>query len=125
MLTRIFLQDSPQSAVPKEGDVYKVLHIHDHKFELLYGYYEACERENPAIDPMPIYPDFVKEPWFTKEGLPFVTKMQDICEHYHGKNACFSECADCGYYSHGEDLIGVCVCPQKHQNWGGQADGIK
>lgn len=122
MLNRIFLQDSSPPAVPQEGDVYKILHIHDHKFELLYGYYEACERENPAVDPMPIYPDFLKEPWFTKEGHPFVTKMQDICEHYHGKASCYSECADCGFYNHGEDLIGICVCPKKHRSYGGNAD---
>lgn len=119
MLTRIFLQDSPKTAIPKEGDVYKILRIHDCEFKLLYGYYETQERENPAIDPMPIYPDFIKEPWFTKAGLPFVTKMQDTCEHFQGKASCFSECADCSFYSHGEDLIGLCVCPQKNKDSGG------
>ncbi len=123
MLTRFFSQNAPPSATPKEGDVYKILHIHDHRFELLYGYYEALERENPAIDPMPIYLVFIKEPRFTKEGFPFVTKMQDVCEHYLGKDSCYCECADCSFYSHGDDLIGICACPHNHLENGGPRNG--
>lgn len=119
MLTRLFPKNSPKPAVPREGDIYKVLCIHDHIFELLYGYYEARERDNPAIDPMPIYPDFIQEPKFTKEGFPFVTKMQDVCEYYIGSRSHFCECADCIFYSHGEDLLGICVCLQNRQESGG------
>ena len=122
MLKQLLARNTPLGTAPKEGDVYKVLHIHEHKFELLYGYYEAQERENPEIDPMPIYPDFLKEPCFTKDGLPFVTKMQDVCEHYSGKNSCYCECADCSFYSHGDDLIGVCACPSNHLDKGGLYD---
>ena len=115
MLSQLFLQESPPSATPKEGDVYKVLQIHQRQIELRYGYYEAEERENPEIDPMPIYPDFLKDPWFTEEGFPFVTKMQDVCDHYQGKDADYCECAECKFYSHGDDLIGICICPQRQQ----------
>lgn len=123
MLKKLFSHNSPPPVVPKEGDLYKILHIHGQRFELAYGYYEACERENPAIDPMPIYPDFIKNPRFTNEGYPFVTKMQDTCAHYDGKRSCFSECAECYYYSHGDDLLGVCVCPKnKREDNGANQD---
>ncbi|MBR4971572.1 MAG: hypothetical protein IKY59_01215 [Oscillospiraceae bacterium] len=120
MLSQLFLQESRSTATPKEGDVYKVLQIHQRQIELRYGYYEAQERENPDIDPMPIYPDFLKDPWFTDEGFPFVTKMQDVCEHYQGKAADYCECAECSFYSHGDDLIGICVCPHRQQTGPGK-----
>lgn len=98
---------------PKEGELYKALCVHGAVFEVYYGYYEECERENPAIDPMPIYPDFIKEPQYTSEGFPFVTKMQDACKYYSGRPGEFNDCAECQYYSHGDELLGVCVCPKK------------
>ncbi|MBQ3133634.1 MAG: hypothetical protein IJC17_05115 [Clostridia bacterium] len=95
-----------------EGELYRIIRLHDHTFHLYYGYYEDCERENPAIDPMPIYPDFLKNPQHTSDGFPFVTKMQDACQHYKGNKDRFSECAECEYYAHGDELLGICVCPQ-------------
>ena len=94
----------------REGNRYKTIKLHGQTFEIYYGYYEECDRENPAIDPMPIYPDFLKEPRYTPDGMPFVTKMQDSCIHYIGKRAKESECADCEFYEHGDELIGVCTC---------------
>lgn len=123
MLTQFFSCHSPPSPGPQEGDIYKSLHIYGQRFELAYGYYEACERDNPLVEPMPIYPDFLRDPRYTKEGFPFVTKMQDVCPHFAGERSCFSECADCRFYSHGEDLIGICICPQNQQKNGGQDDG--
>lgn len=96
----------------KEGDLYKVLNILGHTFKLYYGYYEECERENPAVEPMPIYPDFIKIPEYTDSGQAFVTKMQDACKHYKGKSSKFNECAECEHYLHGDDLIGICTCRQ-------------
>ena len=103
----------PDSLPPNEGDLYKVLQIHGHSFPLYYGYYELCDRDNPTIDPMPIYPDFETEPQYTKDGFAFVTKMQDACIHYAGKLGKFSECAECQYYLHGDELMGICTC---HKN---------
>lgn len=103
---------STHPPAPKEGDLYKVVNLHGHIFELLYGYYEDCERNNPNVDPMPIYPDFLKEPRYTPEGLRFVTKMQDACKHYKGCAATEKDCAECEFYQHGDELLGVCVCPQ-------------
>ncbi len=111
MLNNPFLTNATEKV--KEGDLYKILNISGCTFKLYYGYYEECERENPAIEPMPIYPDFLTTPKYTDDGSPFVTKMQDACKHYNGKVDEFSECAECQHYSHGDDLIGVCTC---HQN---------
>lgn len=93
-----------------EGDLYKIVNVQGHTFELYYGYYEEIERKNPAIEPMPIYPDFLENPTYSNDGLPFVTKMQDACKHYKGEMNKFGECAECQYYLHGDDLIGVCTC---------------
>lgn len=113
MLSHILTQiEGSPTPVYREGELYKVLTLHGHTFELRYGYYEDFERENPAIDPMPIYPDFRKEPRHTCEGFPFVTKMQDACKHYSGKPERFADCAECQYYMHGDELLGICTCPK-------------
>ena len=47
----------------QEGDLYEVLEVYGHTFELRYGYYE--ERERARGEPIPIYPDFKKHPLYT------------------------------------------------------------
>ncbi len=108
MISNPFLNNS--TSKNQEGDLYKILNIKGHTFKLYYGYYEECERENPAVEPMPIYPDFIKTPEFTENGQAFVTKMQDACKYYKGKPGQFNECAECEHYLHGDDLIGICTC---------------
>ncbi len=98
------------SQKPSEGDIYKILNLHGHIFEIRYGYYEDYERNNPFIEPIPIYPNFLDAPKYTEEGFPFVTKMQDACEHYQGEYEQEADCAECKYYSHCDELIGVCKC---------------
>ena len=95
---------------PQEGTLFKVIHLWEQSFPIYYGYYEQCDRENPAVEPMPIYPDFLKTPCYTQDGAPFVTQMQDICSHYCGKQGPCRECGDCRYYLHGEELLGICTC---------------
>ena len=112
LLSRDDRSDVP---VPQEGTLYKVLNLHGQTFPLYYGYYEECERQNPAVEPMPIYPDFQKEPRYTQDGFPFVTKMQDRCMHYQGKDSQFSDCAECHHYLHGEELLGICICPKNRK----------
>lgn len=113
MIGTIFSADTQNKVPPnREGDLYKEFTLHGHTFSLYYGYYEERERENPAAEPMPIYPDFLKEPRYTADGFPFVTKMQDACKHYKGRRGKFSECAECEYYLHGDELLGLCVCPE-------------
>lgn len=90
----------------KDGDLYKIINIFGRTFELRYGYYEEYERDKG--EPIPIYPDFKTNPVYTNEGFPFVTQMQEICEH--GESA-FSEgcCVDCRHFKFGEELIGICT----------------
>lgn len=99
----------------EEGDLYKILHVAGTAFPLYYGYYDTCDRENPMIDPMPIYPDFLETPRFTADGQPFITKMQDACRHYVGQVSDNKECAECIWYRHGEELMGTCACPENQK----------
>lgn len=109
---RSFMMRTPvlQDPVPTEGELYKVLHIEGHSFPLYYGYYEKCDRDNPAVEPMPIYPDFLKEPRYTSGGFPFVTQMQDACRFFVGRAGPCGDCADCRHFAHGAELIGICTC---------------
>lgn len=91
----------------KEGDLYRVLNVFGRSFELRYGYYDECERFSPVNEVVPIYPNFIESPLYNDEGYPFVTQMQDICEHYEGRND-GEDCHGCMYFCHGEDLIGIC-----------------
>ena len=90
----------------RDGDVFKIIDAFGRQFEIRYGYYEDYERHKG--DPIPIYPDFKNAPEHTAEGYPFVTQMQDICEHGSSK---FKEgyCIDCEFYKQGDDLIGICT----------------
>ena len=116
MLTKILMQDAGRPPTPKEGDLYKEVTISDKTFRLLYGYYESFERESPFNEPMPIYPDFIKEPHYTAEGIPIATAMQNVCEFYSGKNDEDSSCSDCVFFQKGEELFGFCNCPQNKQS---------
>lgn len=109
MLTKI-LQGAQQSPTPKEGDLYKEVTIHGNTFRLLYGYYESFERESPLNEPIPIYPDFIKDPHYTAEGKLIVTAMQNVCEFYSRKNDEDSSCSDCAFFQKHEDLFGICNC---------------
>ncbi|MBO5321240.1 MAG: hypothetical protein J6B22_01360 [Clostridia bacterium] len=112
MLTKVLMQGVEQSPTPKEGDLYKEVTIFGKTFRLLYGYYESFERESPFNDPIPIYPDFIKEPHYTAEGIPIATEMQNVCEFYNGKNDEDSSCSDCSFFQKYEELFGLCNCPQ-------------
>ncbi len=90
----------------RDGDLFKAVKLFGHTFELRYGYYEEYERDSG--EPVPIYPDFIKHPVYRDDGFPFVTQMQELCRHGESKfkDGC---CVDCRYYSHGDDLIGICT----------------
>lgn len=91
----------------KEGDLYKRIVIDDITFEIRYGYYEEMDRYGKYNDPIPIYPNFVENPEYNKEGFPFVTAMQNICPHFEGTDKDLG-CYGCKHYLSGEDLIGIC-----------------
>lgn len=97
-----------------EGAVYKTLTVFDNTFEVRYGYYEEFERENDHCYPVPIYPDFLENPLYTKDGHPFVTKMQELCKFGSSKFPDGS-CADCPYFQHGAEMIGICTCPENRR----------
>lgn len=107
MFMRIFDPHTAQPPVPKEGDLYKKVTVSGKVFELYYGYYEEFERD--SIDPMPIYPDFIRNPEYGEDGTPIVTGMQDPCKHYYGKSGGDS-CVDCAYFKSSEELFGLCTC---------------
>lgn len=97
----------------RDGDLFKIVTAFDKRFELYYGYYEEHERQHGL--PVPIYPDFSLNPEYTAEGHPFVTQMQEQCRHGTSR---FAEgyCVDCPHYSHGDDLIGICLCEKNKKS---------
>ena len=99
----------------REGEIYREFTLFGEFFSLKYGYYDEQERNDPEAEPMILYPDFEKQPKFTADGFPFVTKMQDACRYYKGKGQTSCECAECIYYKHGEELIGICTCYEKRE----------
>ena len=92
-----------------EGDLYKIIKISNKEFEIRYGYYEESDRYSKYNEPIPIYPDFIKNPEYTKEGFPLVTQMQDKCKYFKG-NLKEESCFKCLHYKEVEDLIGICNC---------------
>ena len=116
MLTGIVPKDVKNPLVPKEGDLYKEITIGDKIFRLLYGYYESFERDNPANEPIPLYPDFIKEPQYTSEGIPIVTAMQNTCEFYNEQHDEDSSCSDCDFFQSSEELFGFCYCPENKRS---------
>ena len=100
----------------REGDLHKIVIIGENVFEIRYGY--TSEEERNRWEPVPIYPDFVSKPEYTKEGLPFATVYQDGCHHFRAKPLAFEErwCGDCRYFEKCEDYIGVCRYADKKDN---------
>ena len=105
----------PSQAPPKEGDLYKEIVVEGKCFRLHYGYYEEFERNAPFSEPIPIYPDFIREPHYTEKGQPLVTAMQDVCRGYRGKKEGDS-CSDCLYFQKSEELFGLCANPSKQMS---------
>ena len=105
------LDTEHQTPIPKEGDLFKIIRLCGETFEIRYGFYEECDRHTKYAEPIEIYPNFLKEPQFTDEGLAFVTAVQVPCEFFSAKKNENSTCEECSYYRHGEELIGICSCP--------------
>lgn len=94
----------------KEGDLYKVIKVFGKTFELFYGYYDESDRYSKYASLMEIYPDLKKNPVYTDDGVPFVTAIQEVCEHYQKVRDTSNRCIDCKYYKKGEELFGLCTC---------------
>ncbi len=121
MLTSIFIQNaSPKELKHKEGELYKVIEAHGKTFELRYGYYEDRDRQNPHIEPMEMYPNFIEKPLYTDEGIPFVTAMQSICKQFKLKSKECDEgvdntCYNCAHYEQCQELLGLCKCKARYK----------
>lgn len=102
---------------PAEGAFYGKVELHGRTFLLYYGYYEACDRNNPLCEPEVIYPDFTREPVYTDRGEPFVTLMQDACGRYRGSAARTPDttCDECHHLQRGRDRFGICTCPENRK----------
>jgi len=118
LFSRELTQKEPEH---REGELYRVVTTFGKTFELRYGFYGEKDRQNPLCEPVPIYPDFLREPLYTDEGEPFVTMMQDACARFNGdeKRTPDTTCADCKYFGQGEEWFGVCKCPRNRERKNG------
>lgn len=108
------VQDAQDARInKKEGDLYRVITVGGRSFEIYYGYYDERDRENPLVAPIEIYPDFVNEPVYTEEGIPFAVAMQTPCEHFLGVADEDNTCYQCGHYEGREELLGLCRCEMR------------
>lgn len=101
--------------VPVEGQLYKVIHIDEHRFELRYGYNEDFERASGH--PVVLFPDLGKNPVHTRDGYPVVTAVQEPCRYYTVPEDRLPEqwCADCVYYPGIHQEVGICRCEMRRQ----------
>lgn len=99
----------------KEGDLYGIVKVYGKTFEIYYGYYEEYERQSKYNDPVPIYPDLIKDPQYDGQGHPIVTEMQVACSHYLGSKS-EDSCGRCQHFQKGERLFGLCRCEQMRKN---------
>lgn len=95
----------------REGDLYKKFRINEKTFYVYYGYYDDIDRKSRYNEPIPIFPDFIASPAYTEDGFPFVTAIQDTCVSFEGTHR-EDGCHGCTWYEQGEELIGICRCPE-------------
>ena len=107
----VILEQTQQK--PKEGDLYKVITAHGKTFELYYGYYEEIDRHSKYNEPRELYPNFLENPVYTDDGVPFITAMQKTCKHFKGEVDEDNTCYQCKYYEKCEELLGVCRCKER------------
>lgn len=100
-------------ALPTEGDLYKIVVLDDHTFEIRYGYY--AEEERGRVEPLPLFPDLVDRPVYTAGGVPVTTRLQIPCGHYYPNRTCQPEgwCGDCTHYENVREEFGLCRCPYR------------
>ena len=99
----------------KEGDLYKIIEAHGKTFNIYYGYYDESDRQNPKVFPMEMYPNFIKSPVYTDEGVPFVTAMQPPCKYFRGEADVDNTCYQCCLFERCEDLLGLCKCRERYK----------
>jgi hypothetical protein len=100
-------------ALPNEGDLYKIYTVDNLSFEIRYGYHE--ENERGRIEPLPIFPNMVAQPVYTRLGIPVTAYVQAPCPFYDPRCQSHPEdwCGDCIHYGGGREKIGRCLCPER------------
>lgn len=101
--------------LPKEGDLYRIFVVDQHTFDIRYGYYAEDERDR--VEPLPIFPNFEKNPVYTKNGEPVTAYVQYPCRHYtpHRSEEPEEWCGDCLYYGGGREEMGPCLCRERRR----------
>ena len=104
-----------KKAQRKEGELYKVIEAHGATFEIYYGYYDDADRQNPHVEPMEMYPNFLVESKYTADGIPFATALQPPCKYFKGEPDEDNTCYQCSHYKKCEELIGLCLCKARRK----------
>lgn len=101
--------------LPKEGDLYKIYTVDGIAFEIRYGYH--AENERGRVDPLPIFPDMVAVPVYTKNGIPITAYVQAPCKHYTPRQGPHPEewCGDCIHYGSRCEKMARCLCPERRR----------
>ncbi len=101
--------------LPNEGDLYKVYDVEGFFFEIRYGYYK--ENERGRVEPLPIFPDFRKNPVYTADGYMLASLIHSACQHYESiKPKPELNCGDCIHYSDHKNEIAVCKCDKRRKS---------
>lgn len=98
--------------IPREGELYKIITVAGHSFELKYGYYEEYERV--AGPPVVVFPNLIASPKYSPEGYPLVTQIQDPCQYFKlapGREEHW--CGDCEHFVGAHPEIGECQCAHR------------
>ena len=117
MIHKLSAMPEESSTLPCEGELYKIIRLFGVAFEIRYGFYEERDRSYRYAEPIPIFPDFIKSPCFTDDGMPFATAIQLPCSHFVGRENENNSCEDCAYYRPCEELLGICICPSKKRQY--------
>ena len=100
----------------KDGALYKTIEIGGTRFDIYYGFYNEREKKL-GYEPTPIYPDFDKNPSYTKNGTLIVAVYKDLCEHFKPlpQTIELNGCVNCVYFDKKEECIGLCKCTAKQR----------
>ncbi len=101
--------------LPNEGDLYKIYEVEGLFFEIRYGYYKEDERGR--VEPLPIFPDFRKNPVYTVDGYMLASLIHSACPYYESiKQKPELNCGDCIHYSDHKSEIAVCKCDKRRKS---------
>lgn len=98
---------------PQEGDLFRIYTVDGLSFQIRYGYH--AENERGRVEPLPIFPDLLSEPVYTRCGIPVTSYIQAPCIHYTPRHPDHPEewCGDCIHYDAGQEKMGRCLCPER------------